>query len=190
MPTSATGISISSRASGFTLVEILVVVVIIAVMATGALLSLSTVGEDRGLQNESDRLFALMTYAREQGELQTREYGIHAFEGGYDFVAYDATGAKWIRVPNDDVLRTRVLPQDMTIAVKVEGRRVVLPKAKDPKSKSTVEDLTPQAMLFSSGELNAFEVFLVRPVSGKGQLIAADDTSEEITKTEMKPGAI
>lgn len=189
MPISVTGISISSRAGGFTLVEILVVMVIIGVMAAGALLSLGAVGDDRGLKNEHDRLYALMSYAREQAELQTREFGVRVFDGGYEFVTFDAFKDTWARIEADDSLRTRVLPADMSIAVRVEGRRIVLPQKPDAKAKK-VEDLTPQVMLFSSGELNAFEVFLVRPASGKGRRVAAADSDDRIEESEMKAGSL
>lgn len=152
MPTSATGISGSSRAGGFTLVEILVVVVIVAVMAVGALLSLGVVGDDRGVRNESERLFGLMGYAREQAEIQNREYGLRIFDGGYEFVTLDrlVSPPQWIRVRDDDALRSRTLPEDLTLSVRIEGRPIVLPKKPDPGVKK-IEVLTPQAQLLSSG---------------------------------------
>jgi general secretion pathway protein H len=187
MPTSATGISTSSRARGFTLIEILVVVVIIGIMAVGAMLSLSAVGEDRGLTNESDRLLALMSYARDQAELQTREYGVRAFDGGYEFVTYDGVQGKWDRPQQDDSLRSRVLPEDVRLVVRVDGRTVVLPKRPDPNSKK-IENLTPQVMLFSSGELNSFELILQRASGGKRIRIAANESEQEIESADVQAG--
>ena len=62
MRTSATGISTSSprSVSGFTLIEILVVLLIIGILVTGASLSLGVLGRDSALTKESDRLSALM----------------------------------------------------------------------------------------------------------------------------------
>jgi general secretion pathway protein H len=148
------------------------------------MLSLSAVGEDRGLTNESDRLLALMGYARDQAELQTREYGLRVFDGGYEFVSYDGLQRKWSRAQLDDSLRSRELPPDMRLLVKIEGRAIVLPQR--PAKTKKVEDLTPQVMLFSSGDLNSFEVLLGREAGSRQVRIAASDSEQEIESTVVE----
>ena len=126
---------------GFTLLEILIVILIIGVMTAGLLLSLSFTGKDTQLKTESKRLLSLMDYAREQAELQTRDYGIFFGEHGYEFVVYDVRTGAWRPVDEDDALRERTLPSGLEFKLVVDARPIVLSANMEvppqPKSDST-----------------------------------------------------
>ena len=176
----------SARAGGFTLVEILVVIVIIGVIAAGALLSLSSTGRDSGLEQERDRLAALIDYVRERGELQTLEYGIHCTPTGYRFLVYDLRQAAWITDTLDDVLRQpRQLPAGLLVTLVIEGREVVL---EAPKNAQSPGPLTPQVLLLSSGELNSFALTLKRAGTRRSVTLRtnADGTGVEVGAIEEK----
>ncbi len=161
---------------GFTLVEILVVVVIISVLAAGLLLSVSLTGRDRDLERESDRLLNLMNYAREQSELQTREYGIIIQDDSYEFVSYDMHRQVWRSIFEDDILRLRRLPYGLDFKLAVDTRPVVLKKPADAKDK------TPQVMIFSSGEVTQFELTMEREGGVHSVTILQDDKGTLIAK--------
>jgi type II secretion system protein H len=129
-----------SRSSGFTLIEIMIVVVIIGVISAGVLLSVNLTGRDNELEKESDRLLTLVNYAREQSEMQTREYGVVVHEDGYQFVAYDTRRRLWREIYEDEALRMRKLPDGLDFKLVVDARPVVLVptgevKPPDPKDK-------------------------------------------------------
>ena len=196
MPTSATGTSPTSgvpaklrvfggvpRVRGFTLVEILVVVTIIAVVTAGIVLSVSVTGRDRDLERESDRLLALFNYVREQAELQTREYGIMFQDDGYEFLTYDLRRAGWRSVFEDDALRARRLPDGLGFRLSVDARPVVLNRPKDAKDK------TPQVMIFSNGDLSTFTATLEREGGVRSVTLTQDNTGQVVEQpmVEQKP---
>jgi type II secretion system protein H len=166
------------RQRGFTLVEILVAMVIIGFMIAAVTLSAGFGQNDGPLETERDRILALTDHLREQGALQGREYGLRCYEGGYQFLVYDARTRLWSDGA-DDLLRARALPAGLQMRLWIEGRQVVLPEAEvDP------DQLTPQILLYSSGELNLFELEL-RRVQGAGVRFAPAATSETIEVTAL-----
>ncbi len=111
---------------GFTLLEIMVVVVIIGILVIGAILSLGATGRDSGLEKERDRLSALIAYGRERGAMLTLEYGIRLGQHGYRFVFYDNRLMQWLPETVDDTLHPRRLPDGLELHLQVEGVPIVL----------------------------------------------------------------
>ena len=182
--------------AGFTLVEMLVVIVIIGLIAAATLLSIGGSGKDSQLEQERDRLAALVDYVRERAALQTVEYGLRCEQGGYRFLMYDNRQARWLEDPLDDLLRARKLPAGLEIALVVEDRAIVLPRSSataKPEASATLSgsaatkgggaatppgttpDLTPQVMLYSNGDLTSFKLTLSR--TGTGRSTALTGTS-------------
>ena len=168
---------------GFTLIEILVVVAIIAIITAVTLLSVNLTGRDRELEKESDRLLALINYAREQAELQTREYGVMFQDDGYEFLTYDTRRASWRSVFEDDALKARKLPDGLGFKLTVEARPVVLARPKDAKDK------TPQLMIYSNGDLTTFAATLQREGGMRSVTLTEDDKGQVVEQpmVEHKP---
>jgi general secretion pathway protein H len=155
--------------AGFTLIEMLVVVFIIGIITAGVLISVNLTGSDHELQTESERLATLMNYARDEAEMQTRELGLACSANGYEFYAFDPRTALWGKIPEDDALRARILPAGLTLKLNVEGHDVVFkpPNKEEPKK--------PDVMIFSNGDLSAFELTVVRDGATRSVKLAADD---------------
>lgn len=166
---------------GFTLLEILVVVFIIAIIMSISVLSLNLVRDDRDLRNEAQRLISLIELAQDEGVLQGREFGIEFLRGGYRFVEYDPFSGAWADVPFDDELRLRTLPEDMELDLVIEDRRIALESdaamIADPDDDSPtrgIQDYSPHLYIFSSGDMTAFNLFIYRQFSDDRVAIEAD----------------
>ena len=179
---SATGARAHHHSRGFTLIELLVVVLIIGITAVTVVLSVSITGRDAELEKESERLYALVNYAREKAELQTREFGLFCHDTDYEFLTYDARKSLWRSMDEDESLRLRELPPGLTLRLIVEGRPVVLKrrqeetKAIDPKEQEKRDkDRVPHVMIFSNGDLTPFRLTVEREDAGRSIAMASND---------------
>ncbi len=92
------------RSTGFTLVEILVVMVIIGI--TLGMASLNAIPSPRqDLENEAKRLTLLLQLARDEAIVRNREVAFEATPERYRFIVRTDTG--WTPMNQDDLLRER-----------------------------------------------------------------------------------
>jgi general secretion pathway protein H len=194
MPTSVTGISsdplrrrgAASRASGFTLLEVLVVVVIIGIISSMAVVSIHVLGGDHEMDQEARRLVAVLTQAREDAMLEGRDVGLRIDARGYDFMHYDGRFERWEMVTDDPLLRERTLPVGLEASLWLEARSVRLPVRVAATER---EPAQPQVVVMASGDLVPFEVRLERTgtrelravigsVEGKFQILANDEVTQ------------
>ena len=154
------------RDLGFTLIEVLVVVVIIAIISTTMVLGLGVLREDTDLKKEAVRLTTLVELANEEALLQGREFGLRLTETTYEFLQFDPDTRVWNPIIGDRLFRARSLPEESYFQLVLEDREVVL------DDEDIVEDPEPQIMILSSGEFTPFEVSLKRDFSEEEFTIA------------------
>jgi general secretion pathway protein H len=154
---------------GFTLIEIMVVVVIAGIISSIVIMSMNVVGDDRDLQQEVYRMGSLVELAADEATLQGRDFGLEILSAGYRFVEYDPYTNRWAEIIGDDILRPRQLPEDFEFDLFIEDRRVPLnEQAGDTESggeddnRRGVENYAPHALLLSSGDLSPFDLTMTR----------------------------
>jgi len=169
--------------------EIMVVVAVIGLVTTMVMLQFSGSSRDTELDREAERLDALFSYAREQAELQTRDYGFRISSRGYSFVVFDLIANDWRLAEEDDALRAREFPEGIEPLVVVEGRAIVL----DDRKKE-IEDFSPHVLIFANGDVSSFEVSLQREGSeGKARIYTDEQTNIRLLlpgETEPKGPAV
>lgn len=71
------------EANGFTLVELMIVLAILALAATAVVLTIP--GEERSVRSEADRLAARLAAARDVAVIEGRSVAVHFSPSGYGF---------------------------------------------------------------------------------------------------------
>lgn len=166
-PRSRCGASVPSGTAhhdrrGFTLLELLIVLVVIGIISSFAVLSTGLADRDKPLGKETQRLLALLRMASEESVQHGDELGMRIDGSGYRFMRYDRDAWKPL---DDDLFRERELPPEISVKLELEGRPIVLdnPDAGDASETTKKDDkkpLAPQIVFLSSGEVSPFVLTL------------------------------
>jgi len=105
--------SVSAAQAGFTLLEILLVIVMIALTSAMVVPSISSVGQG-SVADESKRLRLIMRLAMEESQLSGMPMRWLARKNSWSFEVYEASG-KWIAF-DEPPLTTYQLPRGVSIA--------------------------------------------------------------------------
>ena len=148
------------RSKGFTLVEILVVVVIMAIVISLAVLSIGTTGRDAQLDEESRRIEGLVGLLHERALLEGRDFGLRIEPAAYEFVVYDSRRDRWVPLDQEHEFRRRALPKGVSFQLELDSRIVVI----KPMDRNLTSDATPppQLAIAASGEGTPFRLTLLR----------------------------
>ena len=164
------------RERGFTLIEVLVVVVIIAIMAALATLSIGLLGEDRELEEETERLTNGIALLQEQAQLEARDYGLRVEADNYEFLRYDAFEQRWAEIDSDPGLQPHQLPAGIAFELVLEGRSVLL------KEEATPDARLPQLVAWGSGDMTPYQLALMRGEDGRITLTGNPDGTIEVER--------
>lgn len=145
-------------ARGFTLVELLVVLVILGSLVGLAVLSTGIASNARQLRGEAERLASLMAVLVDEAVLDNREYGLQFVANRYQVLQFDEASASWHLLPNSE----HRLPVWASVNVWLEGAPLRLggEQASDEEAADDSLSLQPQVLLLSNGELSPFRLQL------------------------------
>jgi general secretion pathway protein H len=137
--------------NGFTLIEILVVLVIIGLMAALAVFTMGGSSQQRELVVEVQDLYLRMQVMSEQAVLNNLEAGLVIETDNYQFVIFDDEAQAW-ETSSERLFQAHALPSWLSVDTTVA--------ADAPRLTNDNKKLMPNVVFFSSGESTAFEIEL------------------------------
>jgi general secretion pathway protein H len=131
---------------GFTLIEVMVVVIIIGVLINFVTISFSRNSPQDQLKTEAQRLSSLIGLASEEALLRSVLIGVDIGEEEYGFMRLEE--GNWVPM-DDNLFRTRELPEGMLFSI-----------ASTQQIGEDEEENLPEIILLNSGEMTPFELKL------------------------------
>ncbi|WP_144211887.1 type II secretion system minor pseudopilin GspH [Shewanella donghaensis] len=166
----------TKRQSGFTLLEVLLVALLMGLAAAAVTMTTSTAGPEQALKKTARQFIAMTELVIEEAILSGQFLGIVVEEDEYQFVYYKES--KWHPVTQDRHLAPKQMEQGVTMSLLLDGLPLTQEDEDDeswfdePLIEESKEDKKknpePQILLFPSGEMSTFELsFLLDDDKGK-----------------------
>lgn len=161
---------ILNKNKGFTLIEVMVVVVLIGIIASSIQFNFFGERPEDVLKKSSHQFAAIFETAADYGMLNNIELGLVINEDNYQFLGYD--GVKWSEIAEQDWLTKGQLPSQVEMSLQLDDLPIEEPllfdssiiqekdeddfsaREKDEKEKK----LIPQVYILSGGDITPFSL--------------------------------
>jgi len=125
---------------GFTLIEVLVVLVIIGITLGFAMLSFGDFGRARRLVTQSESIFAEFKSIQQQAMLESATYGLQITPQGYQIMRFDSL-KNWQPATSVFLIKPHPFPKGATV-----------------QFESSQNKKKPSVIIYSTGELTPFRL--------------------------------
>jgi len=179
--------------SGFTLLELLIVMGVIGVLASLVTLTIRGADFNDELEREARKIAAQVSLLQDEAIVQSRELGIRVWENAYRFWLWSPESG-WLPLEGDDDFQPHTLPADGQLSLSLTGQPVTLESLPvkgfpniEPSNRQTNDGVgattppppdfknnLPHILLFSSGESVPFEINLSHPESTLKWTVSGD----------------
>lgn len=169
-----------NQAPGFTLVEILVVLIIVSVMSGIVVTSLPSSFQNSDFDEESLRLKTVIELIREESLTRASEYGLKTDKDNYSFFVYNEIEQNWTQL-NTKPYAEHKLGYGILLKTTIEDNELILTDEEDEES--SVPN-APRILLLSSGEMTPFEITIALG-RDKTRTLVSDGYSELAWQDEL-----
>lgn len=152
------------RNKGFTLLEIMLVILIIGMMAKIVVPSISWGGDEERLENSAKRFKAVFDLASEFAMLNNQELGLILKDNNYRFVSFD--GTRWVNFQPEKYFEPSDHEEGFELELELEGLEwaehnllnEVTFEVEEDDDNDSKEMLSPQIFILSSGDITPFRI--------------------------------
>ena len=162
--------AMSYRRNGFTLVEVMLVMLLIGLLATMVVMNFSGESREERLEKEAERFQQIFQFVAETAMLKQQEWGLYILPDRYGFLYYNNDDGKWAAAEEPAGVAQHRLPENIALQLELEGlpgeETNLLSKLEWQldEDEQTEEDskipVLPQVFILSSGEISPFQLLL------------------------------
>ncbi|MCY4093586.1 MAG: type II secretion system minor pseudopilin GspH [Gammaproteobacteria bacterium] len=161
--------------TGFSLLELLTVLIIIGVLAATIVLTYTSGTETRTLQTHAERFMLTVELARQKSTLSNEIWGVKLRPSSYEYLRL-LEDNNWY-VIDENPFQHRSIGDDYWI----RGRSIGQPENLHPDA---TEGVVPDFVIYPNGEISPFEVTLVNRVTQLERFVISDGIQRAIVSTQ------
>ena len=160
---------------GFSLLELLAVLIIVGVLAATVVLTYTSGSETRTLQTHAERFMLTVELARQKSTITNEIWGVKLSSSSYEFLRLLEDG-EWYIV-NETPFQHRSIGSDYWIQGRLIGKS-------QNQHLSSSDGIKPDFVIYPSGEMSPFEVSLTHQVSQAERFVFSDGLQRTVVNDE------
>ncbi|WP_297895428.1 type II secretion system minor pseudopilin GspH [Shewanella sp.] len=178
------------RHAGFTLMEVMLVILLMGLAAAAVTMSISSSGPKKALERTAQQFIAATELVLDETVLSGYFVGIVVEKTSYQFVYYK--DSKWHPLEKDRILSEKQMDPGVTLNLVLDGLPLVQEDETDeswfeepliePSAEDKKKHPEPQILLLPSGEMSAFELsFIAKTDQGEIDVLVVGDALGRVT---------
>ncbi len=188
---------------GFTLLEIMLVLVLIGMASVGVMMSMPQhINSTENIDWQAQRFSTLLQFAEDEALISGQELALVFKDNTYRFSAYDHKNKKWLVATTEQISKVIELPESLTFEysllgsvwdeIETEDADVFIDDDYlvkiDNDEQEEVKSFLPQVFIMSSGEVTPFNITFSQSDSNATKRNSSLEVSMSGAITQIKLG--